>query len=601
MLLPRALRRVASMRPAALRSASTAAAMQDATAAVVQKPPPDPKTVADMRRPEWWYPKARLSKRTIIYHGGPTNSGKTYHALEALKRAENGVYAGPLRLLALEVHERLNDAGVYCSLFTGQERREVPFATHASSTIEMVSLQERYDVAVIDEIQLIGSSERGHSWTRALLGLDAREIHVCGALDASELVEDLAKKCGDDFVLKTYERLTPLKPLPVLKGWRDVRAGDCVVTFSRDDIHAVKRLIEEAKPGTKCCVVYGTLPPETRAEQARLFNTEGNGYDVLVASDAIGMGLNLNIGRVLFRRVLKYAGNAPSEARLASVAPEYRDDARRLGQLPADRALVKQIAGRAGRMSTAFGEGGGGVAAMDERDAQYVRKALNAKPDKVTKAGLFPPSELLAAFARETKISSSTPVTAVVDAFVNVCQIDAARYALAGHVELKKVATQLDVPLPLRAVLRIIAETFVNLNAIEQMQLWGRRRVDGVGRPKFDFHTARDHVVLRHALGDRYYEPDLIFYGVQDRRLAERRRDVNDRRVGLHLGDGLLDGVEDGQSEMCLPSFLRRDAADHVGPIGDGLLGVEGAGLAREALADDARVFVDPDLRVWCY
>ena len=87
MLLPRALRRVASsMRPAALRSASTAAAVQDATAAVVQKPPPDPKTVADMRRPEWWYPKARLSKRTIIYHGGPTNSGKTYHALEALKR-----------------------------------------------------------------------------------------------------------------------------------------------------------------------------------------------------------------------------------------------------------------------------------------------------------------------------------------------------------------------------------------------------------------------------------------------------------------------------------------------------------------------------------
>ena len=315
--------RSASSSAAAVQNATaprtTAAAAQGA-APLVQKPPPDPKTVADMRRPEWWYPKARLSKRTIIYHGGPTNSGKTYHALEALKRAENGVYAGPLRLLALEVHERLNDAGVYCSLFTGQERREVPFATHASSTIEMVSLQERYDVAVIDEIQLIGSSERGHSWTRALLGLDAREIHVCGALDASELVEDLAKRCGDDFVLKTYERLTPLKPLPVLKGWRDVRAGDCVVTFSRDDIHAVKRLIEEAKPGTKCCVVYGTLPPETRAEQARLFNAEGNGYDVLVASDAIGMGLNLNIGRVLFRRVLKYAGNAPSPA-VASCSP----------------------------------------------------------------------------------------------------------------------------------------------------------------------------------------------------------------------------------------------------------------------------------------
>ena len=94
---------------------------------------------------------------------------------------------------------------------------------------------------------------------------------------------------------------------------------------------------------------------------------------------------------------------------------------------------------------------------MDERDAQYVRKALNAKPDKVTKAGLFPPSELLAAFARETKIPSSMPITAVVDAFVNACQIDAARYALAGHVELKKVATQLDVPLPLEDMVTFCA------------------------------------------------------------------------------------------------------------------------------------------------
>ena len=90
--------RSASSSAAAVQNATaprtTPAAAQDA--APVPKPPPDPKTVADMRRPEWWYPKARLSKRTIIYHGGPTNSGKTYHALEALKRAENGVYAGPV-------------------------------------------------------------------------------------------------------------------------------------------------------------------------------------------------------------------------------------------------------------------------------------------------------------------------------------------------------------------------------------------------------------------------------------------------------------------------------------------------------------------------
>ena len=109
---------------------------------------------------------------------------------------------------------------------------------------------------------------------------------------------------------------------------RDVRAGDCVVTFSRDDIHAVKRLTEEV-PGTKCCVVYGTLPPDAPNKRA-CSTTEGNG----VRHDAIGMGLNLNRKR-LFRRVLKYAGNAPSEARSASVAPEY--GMMRAGQLPADR------------------------------------------------------------------------------------------------------------------------------------------------------------------------------------------------------------------------------------------------------------------------
>ena len=135
------------------------------------------------------------------------------------------------------------------------------------------------------------------------------EIHVCGALDAADLVESIASTTGDDFELRTYERLTPLEvEATALASWRDVKKGDCVVTFSRDDIHLVRREIESAKKGLKCCVVYGQLPPETRAHQARLFNDAGSGYDVLVASDAIGMGLNLNIGRVLFRQILKFSG-----------------------------------------------------------------------------------------------------------------------------------------------------------------------------------------------------------------------------------------------------------------------------------------------------
>ena len=123
---------------------------------------------SDLRIPHEWYPYARLIRRKVIYHGGPTNSGKTYHALKRLKEADvksgGGLYCGPLRLLALEVYESLNKSGVYTDLSTGQEKREVPFSTHISCTVEMINLNRDYDVAVIDEIQMIGDAQRGYAW-----------------------------------------------------------------------------------------------------------------------------------------------------------------------------------------------------------------------------------------------------------------------------------------------------------------------------------------------------------------------------------------------------------------------------------------------------
>jgi hypothetical protein len=129
---------------------------------------------ADLRHPHQWYPVARAMKRKIIFHAGPTNSGKTYNAIRALKDSWSGIYCGPLRLLALEVFESLNMDGVSTSLLTGQERREMPFAKHVSCTVEMVDVETLVDVAVIDEIQMIGDDSRGASWTRALLGIPAR-------------------------------------------------------------------------------------------------------------------------------------------------------------------------------------------------------------------------------------------------------------------------------------------------------------------------------------------------------------------------------------------------------------------------------------------
>jgi len=257
------------------------------------------KEVADLRYPLEWFPSTRQLTRTIHLHVGPTNSGKTYQALKRLEEADTGCYAGPLRLLAHEVYARMNAKGKHCWLVTGEERRlplnpvdGVP--SQISCTVEMTPLNVSMDVAIIDEIQMLGDEERGWAWTEALVGVQAKELHLCGEERAVPLVKDLAAAMGDKLEIHRYERLSPLQmDIQSLNGkLNDLRKGDCIVSFSVMGIHALRKQIER-KTGRKCAVVYGSLPPETRAQQARLFNDPDNDYDFLVASDAIGMGLNL--------------------------------------------------------------------------------------------------------------------------------------------------------------------------------------------------------------------------------------------------------------------------------------------------------------------
>ena len=249
---------------------------------------------------------ARSMTRNFHLHIGPTNSGKTYNALKALAGAESGIYAGPLRLLAHEVWERLNlgtvggldGQGKPCNLFTGEERRIVDGeAKLISCTVEMVPLsgpKGGYDVVVIDEIQMLGDPNRGGAWTRAIMGVCAKEVHLCGDETTLELLETLIPSWGDTLTIHRYERLTPLHVEDESLGgdWSKVQDGDCVVTFSRNNIYAIKKQIEGIA-AKKCAVVYGALPPETRADQAKDFNDENGRCKVLVASDAVGMGLNL--------------------------------------------------------------------------------------------------------------------------------------------------------------------------------------------------------------------------------------------------------------------------------------------------------------------
>ncbi len=259
--------------------------------------------VADLRYPTEWFPATREVPRTVHLHVGPTNSGKTYHALKRLEEAKRGIYLGPLRLLAHEVYTRLNAKGKPCALVTGEEQRmpEGQDPTMFSCTVEMAPLNSPFDVAVIDEIQMINHKDRGWAWTQAFLGLQAKEIHLCGEARTVPLMRELCALVGDKVVVHEYQRLTPLKVAPSsLKGdLNKLQKGDCVVAFTVLGIHGLRRDIEK-KTGKKCAIVYGSLPPETRAQQAKLFNDPDNDYDFLVASDAIGMGLNLYVGSDTF-------------------------------------------------------------------------------------------------------------------------------------------------------------------------------------------------------------------------------------------------------------------------------------------------------------
>ena len=164
----------------------------------------------------------------------------------------------------------------------------------SSCTVEMVPVKVDVEVAVVDEIQMIGNEHRGWAWTQAVLGIKAQELHLCGEERAVPVIKELAAAMGDELEIHHYERLSPLRTMSTsLDGdLRKLRKGDCVVSFSRVQLHALRKDIERIT-GKNVAVVYGSLPPEIRAQQAKLFNDPANDYDFLVASDAIGMGLNL--------------------------------------------------------------------------------------------------------------------------------------------------------------------------------------------------------------------------------------------------------------------------------------------------------------------
>ena len=141
------------------------------------------------------FPQARTLNRQHHFYLGPTNSGKTHMALQTLQQATSGVYLAPLRLLAMEVRDRLMAAGVPCNLITGEERVMVAGARHTASTIEMLNPARTVEVAVIDEIQMLQDPDRGSAWTAALVGVQQKKYLFVAPMLSRKLVFALSKRC----------------------------------------------------------------------------------------------------------------------------------------------------------------------------------------------------------------------------------------------------------------------------------------------------------------------------------------------------------------------------------------------------------------------
>ncbi|WP_096200602.1 DEAD/DEAH box helicase [Bacillus sp. FJAT-45350] len=303
-----------------------------------------------------------------VLHIGETNTGKTHHALQRMKEGESGIYLAPLRLLALEVYDKLNNDDVTCGLKTGEEEKDLDGATHISCTVEMFHEKEFYDVVVIDEAQMIADKDRGFSWYKAITKANANEVHIIGSLNSKSMILQLL---GDsDIEIHKYNRDIPLEVESKEFSMKHTKKGDALVCFSR------RRVLETASRlqnnGHSVSMIYGSMPPETRKKQMQRF-IQGE-TKVIVATDAIGMGLNLPIRRIVFLENEKFDG--VKRRRLTSQE-------------------VKQIAGRAGRK----GIYNVGKVAFT-KDIKLMNRLLNQEDIPVHTFAIAPTSDIFERFQK---------------------------------------------------------------------------------------------------------------------------------------------------------------------------------------------------------
>ena len=253
---------------------------------------------------------------------GPTNTGKTHLAIERLLAHASGIIGFPLRLLARENYDRMvaRKGARFVALITGEEKIVPPEARWFACTVEAMPLDRRVEFVAVDEIQLCADPDRGHIFTDRLL-------HARGLVETmflgAETIRPLLRRLVPNILVETRPRLSQILHTGPTKLTR-LPPRSAVVAFSAAEVYAIAELIRRRRGG--CAVVMGRLSPRTRNAQVALYQEKE--VDFLVATDAIGMGLNMDVDHVAFARLSKFDGNRPRRL----LAPE-----------------LAQIAGRAGR------------------------------------------------------------------------------------------------------------------------------------------------------------------------------------------------------------------------------------------------------------
>jgi ATP-dependent RNA helicase SUPV3L1/SUV3 len=339
---------------------------------------------------------ARRMPRKFIALLGPTNSGKTHRAMEVLAKASSGVYLAPLRLLALENFERLQEARPHgkplkVSLITGEERRIAEGGTHVASTVEMLDTRTQVEVAVIDEIQMLADRDRGAAWTAAVCGAPASVVYLLGAPEARRAVEALAARLEVPLEVHVLKRLGPLSMEPTaVRKLRNLQRGDAVIAFSRREVLMWRDMVTEI--GLSAATIYGNLAPEVRRAQAERFR-DGSA-DVVIATDALAMGLNMRIARIVMTTTTKFNGVEEEEI---------------------SASLARQIAGRAGRYGV---HEEGLVAGYDDETHEVMRALLKEKIPPLSATG-FSVAPSLEHLHRISAITGETSLAKLLKRFVH--------------------------------------------------------------------------------------------------------------------------------------------------------------------------------------